>query len=58
MNQETIDKAILWFKSMGYYAEDNYGKIYLECEGFSVELSDAEVEARAEQWINEQSRQD
>jgi hypothetical protein len=50
LNQEKIDKASKWFESMGYYAEEKGGKLYLECEGFSVELSEVEVEHRAEQW--------
>lgn len=56
MEQETIDNAIEWFKSMGYHAEENFCKVYLTCEGFSVELSEAEVESRAEQWNYEKSR--
>lgn len=58
LNQETIDKACKWFESMGYYAEEKRGKLYLECEGFSVELSETEVEHRAEQWDYELARDD
>lgn len=58
LNQETIDKTCKWFESMGYYAEEKRGKLYLECEGFSVELSETEVEHRAEQYDHEQSRDD
>jgi hypothetical protein len=57
LNQETIDKAIQWYESVGYYAEENFGKVRLECDGFAVELSEREVEFRAEQWDNEQVRE-
>ena len=55
LTQEQIDKAILWFESTGLHAEDHFGKVYLEYDSFSVELAEAEVEGRAEQWDNEQS---
>jgi hypothetical protein len=56
MHQTTINKAILWFESLGYHAEcDDYSSVYLYIDGFSVQLSTAEVEARAEQWDSEQS---
>ena len=59
LTQEQIDKAILWFESMGYHAEsDDYSSVYLYLDGFSVQLSTAEIEARAEQWDYEQSRED
>lgn len=58
ITQEQIEKAILWFKSMGYYAESFSDTIRLECEGFSVVLDPTEVEDRAEQWDWEQNRRD
>ena len=58
LTKEQKDKAILWFESIGYHAEEHYGKVYLECDFFSVELAEAEVEIRAEQWDDEQSRED
>ena len=58
VTKEQKDKAILWFESIGYHAEEHYGKVYLECDFFSVELAEAEVEIRAEQWDDEQSRED
>ena len=59
MTQEQIDKAILWFDSMGYHAEQIFsGLVYLELDGFSVELSDNEIEGRAEQWDYEQNKRD
>ena len=58
LTQEQKDKAILWFESVGHHAEEHYGKVYLEYDCFSVELAEAEVEGRAEQWDNEQSRED
>jgi hypothetical protein len=60
VTQEQIEKAILWFESMGYHVEESYhfGTLRLELDGFSVELSENEVESRAEQWDYEQSRED
>jgi len=58
LTQEQIEKAILWFESMGYYAERISDSIRLECEGFSVVLHPMEVEHRAEQWDWEQNRKD
>jgi len=55
LTQEQRDKAILWFESVGLHAENHFGKVYLEFDLFSVELAEAEVEGRAEQWDNEQS---
>jgi hypothetical protein len=60
LSQEQIDKAILWFESMGYHAEEGYylGTLRLELDGFSVELSEDEIKSRAEQYDREQSRED
>jgi len=59
MEQTTIDKAILWYESIGYHAEQGFGmNLYLELDGFSVELTDNEIEGRAQQWDSEQSRED
>lgn len=57
LTQEQIEKAILWFESMGYHAERISDTIRLECEGFSVVLHEVEVEHRAEQWDYELSRE-
>ena len=56
MEQETLDKAQQWFQSMGYDAQVEFQSIYLTLDGFSVEISDAEVEARADQMDYEQER--
>ena len=58
LTKEQRDKAILWFESIGYHAEERYGKVYLECDFFSVELSESEVEFRAEQWDNQEDYED
>ena len=58
LTQEQIDKAILWFESMGYHAEQLFDAVRLECEGFSVILHSVEVEHRASQWDYEQQRND
>ncbi len=41
---------------MGYDAQVEFQSIYLTLDGFSVEISDAEVEARADQMDYEQER--
>jgi hypothetical protein len=54
MTQETLEKAIKWFESMGYHAEgDDCSSVYLYLNGFSVQLSTAEIEYRADLWDNE-----
>jgi hypothetical protein len=59
MNEETLENAKQWFESMGYDVDiDDHSSLYLYLNGFSVQLSSAEIEARAEQWINELNRQD
>jgi hypothetical protein len=58
MHQTTIEKAILWYESVGYHAEKGYfGHLYLELDGFSVQLTNDEVEGRAQQWDMEQLRE-
>lgn len=56
MTQEILIKAQLWFASMGYDAQIEFESIFLYLDGFSVEISDAEVEARAEQLDYEKER--
>ena len=58
MEQETLENAKHWFESMGYHADIAYGSLHLYLDGMSVELSESEIEARAEQWINNLNRQD
>jgi hypothetical protein len=58
MQLETLKKAQRWFESVGYQTIISHGKLYLECDSFSVELSENEVEGRADQWDREQSRED
>lgn len=42
---------------MGYDAQiDDYSSLYLYLDGFSVQLSNGEIEARAEQYLNELNR--
>ena len=53
-----LENARHWFESLGYQVDISYGTLYLQLESFSVQLSQSEVEARAEQWINELNRQD
>ena len=41
---------------MGYDAEVDFDSLYLHLDGFSVQLSNGEIEARSEQYLNEQNR--
>ena len=56
MTNETLFNAQQWFISIGYDAEIDYSSLYLHLDGFSVKLSDDEIEGRAEQYLNEQNR--
>ena len=56
MTNETLFNAQQWFISIGYDAEIDYNSLYLYLDGFSVKLSDDEIEGRAEQYLNEQNR--
>jgi hypothetical protein len=58
LDENKLENAKHWFESLGYHADISYGTLYLELESFSVELSESEIEARAEQWLNELNRQD
>lgn len=59
MDNTTLENAKHWFESMGYAVDiDDYSSLYIYLDGFSVQLSTAEVEARAEQWINELNRKE
>jgi hypothetical protein len=35
----------------------DHGALYLECDSFSVRIAEDEIEARADQWEAEQSRE-
>jgi len=56
MTNEILSNAQLWFESMGYDAQIDYDTIYLSLDGFGVQLSNGEIEARAEQYLNELNR--
>lgn len=56
MTNETLTHAQQWFISIGYDAEIDYSSLYLHLDGFSVKLSNDEIEGRAEQYLNEQNR--
>lgn len=64
IDDTTLQNAKHWFESMGYNAEIefdtlyDFDTLYLVLEGFSVEISESEIESRAEQWINKLNRQD
>ena len=54
----TLLNAKQWFESMGFDVEIAVGSLYLHLEGCSVELSQREIESRAQQWIDELNRED
>lgn len=58
LKEETLEYAKAWFESMGFAVDITWDTLYLVLEGCSVELSYSEVEARAEQWLNELNRKD
>lgn len=51
MDQETLLNAQAWFENYGYETHIEDGLLYLQLDGFSVELSQSEIENRAEQSI-------
>jgi hypothetical protein len=57
MTQEKLNYAKEWFESMGYDAQIDHDSIYLYLDGFSVQLSNAEIFARAEQFQDELTRE-
>lgn len=58
LSEETLENARAWFESLGFSVDISYSTMYLELECCSVELSQSEIESRAEQWINSLNRQD
>jgi hypothetical protein len=58
LSEETLENARAWFESLGFSTDISYGTLYLELNCCSVELSQSEIECRAEQWINSLNRQD
>jgi len=54
----TLLNAKQWFESMGYEVNIFVGSLYLQLESCSVELSQREIEGRAQQWIDELDRED
>jgi len=51
LSEETLENARAWYESLGYHSEISSGTLYLELDCFSFELSQSEIEGRAEQWI-------
>ena len=58
LSEETLENARAWFESLGYSIDISYGTLYLELDCCSVELSQSEIECRAEQWVNNQNQKD
>ncbi len=57
LSEETLENARAWFESLGYSTDISYGTLYLELDCCSVELSQSEIECRAEQWVNNQNQE-
>lgn len=58
LSEETLENARAWFESLGYSIDLSHGTLYLELDCCSVELSQSEIECRAELWVNHLQRQD
>lgn len=58
LTEETLDNARAWFESLGYSVEISCSTLYLVLDCCSVELSQSEIECRAELWINHLNRKD
>ena len=58
LSKETLQNARAWFESLGYHADISFGTLYLELDCFTVELSQAEIENRAESWEDNQNQKD
>lgn len=56
LSEETLENARAWFESLGYSVDISYGTLYLELDCCSVELSQSEIESRAESWIDSLNR--
>ena len=52
LSEKTLENARAWFESLGYSVDISYGTLYLELDCCSVELSQSEVECRAELWTD------
>lgn len=60
LREGTLENAAAWFESLGYSVTLNevYDTMYLELDGFSVELSREEIVCRASQWVQHLKRED
>jgi hypothetical protein len=60
LREGTLENAAAWFESLGYSVTLNeaYDTMYLELDGFSVELSQSEIVCRANQWVQHLKRED
>lgn len=56
LSEETLENSRAWFESLGYSVDISYGTLYLELDCCSVELSQSEIESRAELWIDSLNR--
>jgi hypothetical protein len=58
LTEETLENARAWFESLGFSVDISFSTLYLELDCCSVELSQSEIECRAELWINSLNRKD
>lgn len=56
LSEETLKNSRAWFESLGYSVDISHGTLYLELDCCSVELSQSEIESRAELWIDSLNR--
>lgn len=58
LSEETLENARAWFESLGYSTYITHSTLHLELDCCSVELSQNEIECRAEQWLENQNQKD
>jgi hypothetical protein len=58
LEEEILENAKAWFESLGFTAEIDCQSLYLHLGCCSVELSQSEIDCRAQQWINSLNRED
>ena len=58
LSEETLENARAWFESIGYSVDISCGTMYLELTCCSVEVSQSEIECRAELWTDSLNRKD
>lgn len=57
LTEETLENAANWFESMGFSVDISHNTLRLILNVCDVELSQSEIEGRAEQWVRELNRE-